>query len=196
METTGWKLEVGSWELTAKGARDGRGIEKRGTEKRRGSTGVVWQVERAIARPAGESIGGAEGADVCGLPYARGPLWLSRNRRRPHSREAKDALLRLLQDGDHVASGRRRAHGSRMERRAGAASTRSHAERAHQAPASSSDRRAACTGRSIGRSRLPGYTCAKFAGVSDGPPTCGVCRLHRLKSIGAIHRREFVTRDP
>jgi hypothetical protein len=32
--------------------------------------------------------------------------------------------------------------------------------------------------------------------VSDGPPTCEACRLDRLKSIGAIHRREFVPRDP
>jgi len=36
----------------------------------------------------------------------------------------------------------------------------------------------------------------EFAGVSDGPPTCEACRLDRLKSIGAIHRREFVPRDP
>jgi len=32
--------------------------------------------------------------------------------------------------------------------------------------------------------------------VPAGPPTCAACRLDRLKSIGAIHRRKFVMRDP
>ena len=62
----------------AKGAEDGRG-----TEKRRGSAGVVWRVASAGARPAVESIDRAAGADVRGLPDARSPLRLSRIRRRP-----------------------------------------------------------------------------------------------------------------
>ena len=37
---------------------------------------------------------------------------------------------------------------------------------------------------------------ARLAAVPDGAPTCVARRHDRLKSSAAIHRREFVTRDP
>jgi hypothetical protein len=51
------------------------------------------------------------------------------------------------------------------------------------------------TSRRLSNSRLH-PAAMSVAGVFDRPPTCAYADMNRLKSNGAILRREFVPRDP